>query len=513
MNVFFLYKDRDFDLQQKLPWNSEALTQDLELKTLFEAMALDGEFLYDVAMKTIFSGLNNEVDTILYRQNICKDCFENPSIARDIYAIAVEAIESRKHTWFGIFTSYPSSILSGSIGMMAIYVDILKKLRAIADEHAGKFRSKGFIRFFEMIKEELTDDYFIEIQNHLAELKFRDGELVSAELGKGNKGIHYALRKLNLIKKNWLERIFSTKEPWYTFSVHPRDESGVRALSELKNEGINLVANALAQSCDHILGFFNTLHTEMAFYMGCLNLHEQLLQMNEPVSFPIPLPVHERKQSFKGLYEVCLSLSMKRKIVSNDADADNKNPVIITGANQGGKSTFLRSIGVAQLMMQSGMFVPAESFTANVCDAIFTHFKREEDATMKSGKFDEELSRMNDITDHLTRNSIILFNESFAATNEREGSEIARQIVMALVEKNIEVFFVTHMYELANGFYHTNGESALFLRAERQTDEKRTFKVIKGEPLETSYGIDLYNKIFSNDKMNEPSVYIEHLGA
>jgi DNA mismatch repair ATPase MutS len=149
------------------------------------------------------------------------------------------------------------------------------------------------------------------------------------------------------------------------------------------------------------------------------------------------------------------------------------------------------------------MFVPAESFTANICDAIFTHFKREEDATMKSGKFDEELSRMNDITDHLTRNSMILFNESFAATNEREGSEIARQIVTALVEKNIKVFFVTHMYELANGFYNTRKKSTLFLRAERQTDERRTFKVTEGEPLETSYGIDLYNKIFSHDKIDE----------
>ncbi|MGN6541522.1 MAG: MutS-related protein [Ginsengibacter sp.] len=503
MNVFFLYKNRDFDLQKKSPWNNEALAQDLELKTLFDAMASGDEFLYEVVMKTIFSGLDSDLDTIFYRQNILKDCLENCSIARDIYNIAVEAIESRKDTWFGIFTSYPSSILSGSLGMMGIYVAILKKLRAIADEHARKFRSEGFTRFFEMLKKELSDEYFIEIENHLSALKFRDGILISAELGKGNKGINYTLRKLQVTKKNWLEKIFGRKEPWYTFSVHPRDESGVRALSDLKNEGINLVANALAQSCDHILGFFNMLQTELAFYVGCLNLQEQFSQMNEPSSFPNPLPAHERKHSFKGLYEACLALSMKRKIVSNDMEAGDKNPVIITGANQGGKSTFLRSIGVAQLMMQSGMFIPAESFTANICDSIFTHFKREEDVTMKSGKFDEELSRMNDITNHIKPNSMILFNESFAATNEREGSEIARQIVSALIEKNIQVFFVTHLYEFARSFYDANRESALFLRAERQTDTSRTFKLTEGKPLETSYGIDLYNKIFSHDKINK----------
>jgi DNA mismatch repair ATPase MutS len=90
-------------------------------------------------------------------------------------------------------------------------------------------------------------------------------------------------------------------------------------------------------------------------------------------------------------------------------------------------------------MMQCGMFVPAESLYANICDGLFSHYRREEDVTMESGKLDEELGRMSDIVDYIRPNSLILFNESFAATNEREGSEIARQIVSALLEKGIKV--------------------------------------------------------------------------
>ena len=60
---------------------------------------------------------------------------------------------------------------------------------------------------------------------------------------------------------------------------------------------------------------------------------------------------------------------------------------------------------------------------------------------MKSGKLDEELSRMSAIVDHITSHPMILFNESFAATNEREGSEIARQIVSALLEQNGQGWF------------------------------------------------------------------------
>ena len=150
-------------------------------------------------------------------------------------------------------------------------------------------------------------------------------------------------------------------------------------------------------------------------------------------------------------------------------------------------------------MMQCGMFAPAESFCANICDGLFTHYKREEDVTMSSGKLDEELSRMNDIVDNVRANSMLLFNESFAATNEREGSEIAGQIISALLEKRIKIFFVTHQFEFAHGFYDKKMENAIFLRAERQADGGRTFKIIKGAPLETSYGEDLYNSIFRTD--------------
>jgi len=145
------------------------------------------------------------------------------------------------------------------------------------------------------------------------------------------------------------------------------------------------------------------------------------------------------------------------------------------------------------------MFVPAASYSANTCSALFTHFKREEDTTMKSGKFDEELSRMSNIADHVAVNSILLFNESFAATNEREGSEIARQIVYALLEKHIKVFFVTHLYDLANSYYEKKMDNAIFLRAEREADTTRTFKVTEGKPLQTSYGVDLYNRIFEKE--------------
>lgn len=195
MNVFLLYREHDFDLQQKLPSNEQSLIQDLELNTLFNAMALGDIFLFEVAKKVVLSGLNNAPDTIIYRQNILKDCLKNSSVVRDIYNIAVELIENEKKNYFGFFSRYPSSILHGSLKVMQMFVGMLKKLKSISVCHAGKFESEGFTAFFEMIDKELGDEYFTCVQNHLRELEFRDGVLSSAELARGCKGANFILRE------------------------------------------------------------------------------------------------------------------------------------------------------------------------------------------------------------------------------------------------------------------------------------------------------------------------------
>ena len=96
MKAFLMYKDHDFDMKRKLPSNEQALVQDLGLETLFNAMACGDRLLYEVAKSAVLSGLNNDRNTILYRQNILKDCLRNPFIVRAIYNIAVESMKKEK---------------------------------------------------------------------------------------------------------------------------------------------------------------------------------------------------------------------------------------------------------------------------------------------------------------------------------------------------------------------------------------------------------------------------------
>lgn len=508
-DAMFGYRDARRELECGLSRNERAFTQDLGLNVLFLAMANTNEFLFEVARKAILSGLRNDVETILYRQHALRDCLNNPAVIRQLYDVSVEATEGTRKKWWSV-SSYeqPSSILYSAVDMLEVLSEKLRKLRQISEEQPAGFESEAFTSFFSKLRKELTDDYLTRIEKHLSDLKFRKGVLLSAELGEHNEGTNYMLRRSSKEEPNWLRRIFTKGPPSYTFYIAERDQAGAEIVSDMRHRGISRVAVALAQSGEHVLSFFKMLRTELAFYVGCLNLHDRLAAQGSRSCFPTPVRAGERKHRFHALYDVCLALQAKHDVVANDGEEDRKDLVVITGANQGGKSTFLRSVGVAQLMMQAGMFVGADVFEAELVPALFTHYKREEDTAMKSGKFDEELARMSDIADSLVPNALVLFNESFAATNELEGSEIARQIVRALLEKRVKVFYVTHLYTFARTFAEDNDGRSLFLRAQRNADGTRTFRVVEGQPLETSYGEDLYRQVFelNEEKGQRPKV-------
>jgi len=497
MKVRLLYPGHDFDPEQKLPWQGQALEQDLGLDTLWRSMSGGDPFIFDVARKVLLSGQTTDLETVAYRQELVNDCLRNPAVVRQLYDLTVEAIDKKKKKfYFGFFSRFPGGILQDAIEVMGTFMASLKSLRALAEAHAGEFTPRGFSAFFSRLREDLSDAFFAEVQVHLSELRFDRGVLVSAALGQGNAGTACVLRSAREERLSWLARIFGKGPPAYTYHVPERDESGSRALAGLRDRGINLVANALAQSTDHILDFFDMLRTELAFYIGCLNLYDELTGLGVRTCLPRPTAPGTRKLRFSGLSDPSLGLVSRRSVVPNDLNADGKSLIIVTGANQGGKTTFLRSVGLAQLMMQGGLFVAAEIFEAELCAGLFTHFRREEDVTMTRGKLDAELDRMSEIVDALRQDALLLFNESFSGTNEREGSEIAGQIVRALLESRMKVAFVTHLYEFAHDVVEGAFGNAIFLRAERRSDGTRTFRIVEGEPQKTSYGEDLYRRVF-----------------
>jgi DNA mismatch repair ATPase MutS len=508
MKVFLLYPDSDFDRDEPLPPNAEELSEDLGLGILLSAMADGDEFIFEVCRKVVFKGLQ-DMDTIHYRQEILRDWMAHPEVLRKIYGLCLEFLERKHREWLWISRrqTSPGIVLSNARRLLEASTELLRDLKNLAVIHRPGFRSRGLGRFLDMVEEELEEQYLAKVEEHLEELRFSKGVRLSAELGKGGEGSNYSLCKHKRENTGLVKRILAKRSPVYTFSLHPRDEQGARVLEELRDTGLAKAARALGKAAEHIESFFNLLRWELAFYVGCLNLSEKIREIGAPITFPRPWPQKEHRFRCKGLYNVTLALVTRQRPVGNELMGDGKDLFLITGPNQGGKTTFLRSVGLAQMMMQAGMFVPAEEFESNLCSGIFTHFRREEDRSMERGKLEEELERMRAIVESIKPGGLLLLNESFASTNEREGSEIALEVIPAVLDCGIKVFYVTHFFEFPQKMAQMIPKRILSLRAERLPDGTRTFKIKEGKPLETSYGVDLYRKIFGDRPEKEtPSV-------
>ncbi len=489
MKAHLMFHERDFDIKRGPCFGKDALISDLELKYVLDNMARNDKIVYQVCEAALFSPLQS-TDEICYRQENLRDALENPDTVRQLYEITVETEDKRKGSWYWLSSIYLSSTFSSAVDLLKLYTEMLMKLRKVADSRLSGFQSDGFRSLLTMLQRELSDDYFAEVHALLNGLNDRDGMLISATLGNYLQGVDYVFRKKD--RRGFWRRWHFTP----SFTIADRDAAGAEDLGKRRDRAINEAANALAQAAEHIEDFFAMLRNELAFYVGCLNLDDSLRELGMPVCIPQLFPMDSMDRSWRGLYDVSLALTKNAAVVGNELDAAGKRLYIITGANQGGKSTFLRSMGQAQLMAQCGMFVGADAFSAPIRRGVFSHFKREEDTAMKSGKLDEELTRMNELADHLESGALILFNESFAATNEREGSEICRQITRALIENGVEVFSVTHLFTYASAFLEDG--TTQYLRAQRLENGERTYKVVPGEPLQTAYGEDLYREIFGS---------------
>ncbi len=497
MKPHLLFPDRDLVVDAQLDPAAQALSDDLELDLVLEAMAGGDSRVLEVCRSVLLAGCRDPA-TIRYRQAILADLRADPAIARTLYELALEAISRERRVYGGFWSRHPETVLRRSVEVIEQFLDVLRRLRGLAEVRLETVTSVGLRTLFETLVRELDDPYLASVEDHLARLRFRDGIVVTAELGAGNRGTNYVLRR-PLRRPGWRERLGLPDGTSLTYEVPERDESGFRALAELTGLGVALAARAVAASAEHILDFFRLLRDEAAAYVGLLALEERLRALGGPLSVPEPAPVGSAALAAVGLYDAALQLRLGGGAVASDVALDGARLVCVTGANQGGKTTFLRALGLAELLMAAGAMVPARSFRAAVAGRIYSHFPRSEADGIRSGKLDEELERMRAIADRLEPGDLVLMNESFSSTNEREGSEIARGILTAFADAGVRVVAVTHLRDLVAELDGAGRSDVAFLRAERLPDGRRTFRIVPGRPERTSHGLDVFRRVFGGD--------------
>ena len=246
---------------------------------------------------------------------------------------------------------------------------------------------------------------------------------------------------------------------------------------------------------------FSVLADEFLFYLRFTALEKQLTELG----LPCCQGVYSEKDTFmKDFYNIRLAIcrlkgTVTDDIVCNDIEfTDDTTVQILTGPNRGGKTILTQGIGLAFLMYQSGLFVPAASAEIRPCDGIYTHFPAEEERTVALGRLGEESERFRRICLTAGRDSLILFNESFATTSHTESLYIAEDVLKYLCCTGARTCFNTHMHELAENADVISSVPGAVCRAAsvvmENRDGERTYKISFKKPDGKSYAREIAYK-------------------
>jgi hypothetical protein len=190
---------------------------------------------------------------------------------------------------------------------------------------------------------------------------------------------------------------------------------------------------------------------KLSFLVSAVRLVRDIQKLGLPLCFAKVCPLEERRLYAKGAYHpgVAKALASPDKIVPNDIDfAQNGDILEITGANGGGKTTYLRTVGALQIFFQLGLPVPAQEAQISPVDAIISVFSSKEDTKLMYGKLGQELTALHKALELMTRDSLFLFNEPICTTSEKECCFLGREIIASLKVMEARGLWVTHFHSI-----------------------------------------------------------------
>ncbi len=535
MKTYLLYPDREW-MDVKPYFDEKSILQDLGLRILYMMSAreviMEGEevkeigkpdlFIEEIMRKLMLVPLETEAE-IVYRQEILRDCLRNPEFIVRLYDTCCDVLKGwddlGRKAKEKVGNRDPFSVLVTDIHLLQLFAKGLTRMKALLREYEEELKAPGLIGFKARLEELFSDKTEADLKRILEDISFyaermevdaNSGQrmviksklVMECSLGDGLKFDGFRLEDVASKERKLrgpnspigrMQDFLQARTP--DSVVVQKDTPMFDYADKLEFGIVRHVMNYCTGFMTHFQSFFDQLHIQAGFYRGAVNLADHLKRFD--LNYCYPKVVSQGTLRFKELKEVVMAMEQRIEAVGNTCDMEDIMLLIVTGANQGGKSTFLRSIGIAQVMMQCGLMVAAERYESGIFPSLFTHFTRREDSAMNSGRLDEELGRMNQIVENLGERSMVLLNESFATTTEKEGSVIAYDIIKALNEAGVKVLTVTHLLSFAQRMYDetAQGQGVEFFSAERLENGRRTFKMIQHAPELTSFGLDLYEKI------------------
>lgn len=459
-----------------------AFFSDLNLDQVRDAM-LAGREEYE--LRSFFTASLRDAESVHYRQEIVRDLERDvvrapvDRFAREIRAVR-QLVARRKKSHYGLERQrlfleacdrYCDAVrsLAEALGVVEVHAAGIRALIEYLREYVGSDPFTTLTGETRALLDELgTVGYTLQIKGARVRVGKYEGEAdFSAELERtfakfrvGQASEQLAKRRewpeLNHVEAQVLERVAR---------LHPE------------------VFASLAAYCDRNRKFFDPVvgrfDREVQFYLAYLD-HIEPLKADD-LAFCYPQIASGREEIHADdAFDLALAsklVSDSRRVVCNSfALTHPERIIVITGPNQGGKTTFARMFGQLHHLASLGLPVPGRRARLRLPDKLFTHFEREENLANLRGKLEDELIRVREIVDDATGESIVVMNESFASTTLADALVLGTGLIGRLAELDALSVYVTFVDELS-----ALGEATVSMVATVAPDDPavRTFKVVR----------------------------------
>lgn len=516
------------------PRLSATAAADLDLETTVRALCVSpGD---QRAVYTALASLCADPAVIAYRQAVLEDLLVAPELLARLEALLPAIREVERFRYAARPGQTPLHEVVWRVGQLEAYVECVRGLNAAFEGQA--VQSAALLRLREQAALAAQDPLFAQLERDLPEMTRAVRSVASITIGVN---LDDQLRPVGAALLDIHDRPFRAETPSLFGALFGRGEqngqtllgplhsiarerspqhpSGVdftnpllyplfRDLAQVLKHASRPVARALQRYTSVGVPFFAALHADLAFYLGAVRLIEQLRAAGLPVCRPEIAPAEERICLIEDAYNVNLALralaeGSAERIVTNAVQFDDRGRIfILTGPNQGGKTTYAQAIGLAQVLAQAGLYVPGSRARISPVDAIYTHFPAEEAPETEAGRLGEEAARLSAIFNDATRASLIILNESLSSTSAGESLYLAVDLVRILRLLGARTVFATHLHELAEEVPALNVEpgdspvvSLVSLVEEHASVDgpriRQTYRIVPGPPRGRSYAREI----------------------
>lgn len=508
------------DAESKRELYSAELRPDIDAYTLEELGMLEILDLKNCELSDYFTASQL---VMKYRQEVFSDMLNCPALAETLNKLMPVLGDVTELRRLEADSGRDDDYLSG-ITEIELYISCIDILYEGLSSVKGEIKSRAFKCLEERIRELAESDYYKDLNAKLNDLTKRVREIKSVSIGvnldsqlrpqfAGVLSINSEPFKSGDTLDKILRLNFKDDEYTCIASLVPfgkkHSDNQKTALSTAFNSAINEVYHSSLRSWKKIIQVYvleNTdfllgLMPEIEFVVKATELQKKLLDKGCTLTEPEIAPMGERVFDADDLYNpaVAIKLPEGEEIVPNDVRFNENDAMVyvLTGPNRGGKSVITCALGLGVAMMQLGMFVPAKKARISPVDAIFTHFPTGADDTIDKGRLGEECARLGEIFDCVTRNSLVLLDESFSSTGSYEGSYIASEVLSGIAMVGCRCLFATHLHELAAEIDRINAEAQAKGGARIDTlvagieEGNRSFKIYRAKPDGKSYARDI----------------------